>query len=114
MRQPAAIVADNERLYHYTDPMKQILQNTGSGEISVEEVPAPTLQPGRVLVRTAVSVISAGTERTAVEDAKKNLLKRAKQRPDAVKKVIDRVKSDGIAAAYSALKAKLESSVALG
>jgi predicted dehydrogenase/threonine dehydrogenase-like Zn-dependent dehydrogenase len=59
-------------------------------------------------------VISAGTERTAVEDAKKNLLTRAKERPDAVKKVIDRVKSEGIAAAYSAVKAKLDSSVALG
>jgi len=114
MRQPAAIVADHEGLYHYTDPMKQILQNTRSGEISVEEVPAPTLQPGRVLIRTAASVISAGTERTAVEDAKKNLLTRAKERPDAVKKVIDRVKTEGIAAAYSAVKAKLDSSVALG
>jgi polar amino acid transport system substrate-binding protein len=101
-------------LYHYTRSMKQILQNTRSGEISLEEVPSPTLQPGRVLVRTAASVISAGTERTAVEDAKKNLLTRAKERPDAVKKVIDRVKSEGIVAAYSAVKAKLDSSVALG
>ncbi|MFL6373430.1 MAG: bi-domain-containing oxidoreductase [Pyrinomonadaceae bacterium] len=94
--------------------MKQILQNTRSGEIFVEDVPAPMLQPGRVLVRTVASLISAGTERTAVEDAKKSLLTRAKERPDAVKKVIDRVKSEGIAAAYSAVKAKLESSVALG
>lgn len=114
MRQPAVIVADHEGLYHYTDPMKQILQNTRSGEISVEEVPAPTLQPGRVLVRNAASVISSGTERSAVEDAKKNLLTRAKERPDAVRKVIDRVKSEGIGAAYSAIKAKLDSSVALG
>jgi predicted dehydrogenase/threonine dehydrogenase-like Zn-dependent dehydrogenase len=114
MRQWAAIVAEREGLYHYTRSMKQILQNTRSGEISVEDIPAPTLQPGRVLVRTAASLISAGTERTAVEDAKKNLLTRAKERPDAVKKVIDRVKSEGLAAAYSAVKAKLESSVALG
>ncbi len=80
----------------------------------MEEVPAPTLQPGRVLVRTAASLISAGTERTAVEDAKKSLITRAKERPDAVKKVIDRVKSEGISAAYSAVKAKLDSAVALG
>jgi predicted dehydrogenase/threonine dehydrogenase-like Zn-dependent dehydrogenase len=94
--------------------MKQILQNTRSGEVTVEEVPAPTLQPGRVLVSTAASLISAGTEKTAVDDAKKSLLTRAKERPDAVKKVIDRVKSEGLAAAYSAVKAKLDSSVALG
>jgi polar amino acid transport system substrate-binding protein len=94
--------------------MKQFLQNTRSGEISVEDVPAPTLRSGRVLVHAAASLISAGTERTAVEDAKKNLFTRAKERPDAVKKVIDRVKTKGIAAAYSAVKAKLESSVALG
>jgi polar amino acid transport system substrate-binding protein len=94
--------------------MKQILQNTRSGEVTVEEVPAPTLQPGRVLVRTVASLISAGTEKTAVDDAKKSLLTRAKERPDAVKKVIDRVKSEGLAAAYSAVKAKLDSSSALG
>src|ERR1043165_4630999 len=94
-------------------PMKQVLQNTRSGEITVEDIPAPTLQPGRVLVRTAASLISAGTEKTAVEDAKKSLLTRAKERPDAVKKVIDRVKNEGIVAAYSAVKAKLDSSVAL-
>jgi predicted dehydrogenase/threonine dehydrogenase-like Zn-dependent dehydrogenase len=115
MRQPTPIVARPPTLVSlHRFSVKQILQNTRSGEISVEEVPAPTLQPGRVLVRTAASLISAGTERTAVEDAKKSLVLRAKERPDAVKKVIDRVKSEGLAAAYSAVKAKLGSSVALG
>src|ERR1700760_141553 len=114
MRQGRQLSRAPKGLYHYTHSMKQILQNTRSGEISVEDIPAPTLQPGRVIVRTAASLISAGTERTAVEDARKSLLTRAKERPDAVKKVIDRVKSEGLAAAYSAVKAKLESSGALG
>jgi len=94
--------------------MKQVLQNARSGAVTVEEVPAPVLQPGRVLVRTAASVISAGTEKTAIDSGKKSLLAKAKERPDLVKKVIARVRSDGVAAAYSAVQAKLDSSTALG
>src|SRR4051812_3496423 len=97
------------------DPaMKQILQNARSGVIAVEDVPAPALQRGRVLVRTGASLISAGTEKIAVEAGKKGLVARARERPDLVRQVMDRLKTEGIAATYSAVQAKLDSSTALG
>jgi polar amino acid transport system substrate-binding protein len=94
--------------------MKQVLQNMSTGRVTVEDVPEPALQPGRVLVRTAASVISAGTDRVNVVVAKKSLITNAKERPQAVKNVIERAKNEGIAAAYSAVRAKLDSSLALG
>src|SRR5689334_6852288 len=94
--------------------MKQVLQNMNTGHVSVEDVPEPSLQPGRVLVRTAASVISVGTDRINVDEAKKSLITKAKERPQAVKNVIERAKNEGILAAYSAVKAKLDSSLALG
>ena len=94
--------------------MKQILQSMRSGKVSVHEVPPPAVQPGRVLVRTAASLISAGTEKTAVDSGKKSLAARAKERPDLVKQVIDRVKTEGILNTYTAVKAKLDGTTNLG
>jgi hypothetical protein len=61
--------------------MKQILQNYKTGEVTVADVPPPAALAGRVLVRTACSLISAGTERMAVELGKKSLLGKARERP---------------------------------
>lgn len=85
-----------------------------SGKVSVHDVPAPSVQHGRVLVRTAASLISAGTEKMAVEAGKKSLAARAKERPDLVKQVIDRVKTEGLASTYTAVKAKLDGTTNLG
>ena len=72
--------------------MKQVIQNYGSGKLSVEELPAPQLRPGGVLVRNQASLISAGTERSIVQLAQKSLVGKAKQRPDLVKKVLKTLK----------------------
>jgi len=70
--------------------MKQVFQDARSAEITVEEVPAPKLLAGCVLVRTAASVVSAGTERASSEFAGKNLLQKARMRPDLVRDVLRR------------------------
>lgn len=101
-------------LFIAVGPMKQILQSMRSGEVSVHDVPPPAVQPGRILVRTAASLISAGTEKTAVDSGKKGLAARAKERPDLVKQVIERVKSEGIINTYTAVKAKLDGTTNLG
>ena len=69
--------------------MKQVLQNAKTGAVSVLDVPAPLVQPGHVLVRTAASLISAGTERSSVESAQKNLLARAIEQPQLVKQACE-------------------------
>jgi len=78
------------------------------GEVTVEEVPAPQLLPGCVLVRIAASVVSAGTERASAEFARKNLVQKAKSRPDLVREVISKVQRDGIFSAMQAVRSRLD------
>ena len=94
--------------------MKQVLQNMKTGLVTVTDVPVPLARPGFVLVRTAASLISAGTERTAVEAGQKSLIGRAMNQPALVKKVIERATQEGVANTVGAVRAKLASNVALG
>jgi predicted dehydrogenase/threonine dehydrogenase-like Zn-dependent dehydrogenase len=88
--------------------MKQVFQHARTGEITVEEVPAPQLLPNCVLVRIAASVVSAGTERASAEFAAKSLLQKAKSRPDLVREVFTKVRRDGIASAWQAVRTRLD------
>ena len=94
--------------------MKQMFQSASSGETTVVDVPAPAVLPGGVLVRTAASLISAGTERTAVEFSKKSLLQKARSRPDLVKKVLDKAKTEGMLQAVEAAFTRLDQPIVLG
>jgi predicted dehydrogenase/threonine dehydrogenase-like Zn-dependent dehydrogenase len=94
--------------------MKQILQNYKTGEVSVADVPPPIAQRGRVLVRTAASLISAGTERMAVELGRKSLLGKARERPDLVKQVIQKAQREGLITTLTAVQSKLNAANALG
>ena len=94
--------------------MRQILQQAGTGEIAVLDVPAPKLLPGCVLVRMAASLISAGTERASCEFAGKNLLQKANARPDLVREVIRKVRRDGLFSAVAAVRSRLDLPNALG
>ena len=88
--------------------MKQVLQNARSGEVLVEEVPAPQLLPGCVLVRVAASIVSAGTERASAQFARKSLLQKAQSRPDLVREVISKVQRDGFFSAIQAVRSRLD------
>ncbi|MEZ5385010.1 MAG: bi-domain-containing oxidoreductase [Prosthecobacter sp.] len=93
--------------------MKQLAQYQ-DGRLELQEVPAPVPPPGGVLVRTTCSVISPGTERMKVEQARMSLLQKAKARPDQVKKVIDTAKTLGWKAAMEKVRNRLESPTPLG
>ncbi len=80
--------------------MRQVFQHQKSGEISVEELPAPQCLPGGVLVRTQASLISAGTERSSVTKAQKSLLARARAQQEDVKNVLASLRKEGLAATY--------------
>ncbi|MEP6742098.1 MAG: bi-domain-containing oxidoreductase [bacterium] len=94
--------------------MKQILQNQRTGELNVADVPLPVLQRGRVLVRTAASLVSAGTERISLQLAQKSLLGKARERPDLVKQVVQKYKTEGLVSTVNAVRAKLDTNKALG
>ncbi|HVR36797.1 MAG TPA: bi-domain-containing oxidoreductase [Methylomirabilota bacterium] len=93
--------------------MKQIAQYQ-DGRLELQEVPIPTAPPGGVLVRTTHSVISVGTERMKVEQAKMNLLQKAKARPDQVRKVLDTARNLGWKAALEKVRNRLETPTPLG
>jgi predicted dehydrogenase/threonine dehydrogenase-like Zn-dependent dehydrogenase len=88
--------------------MLQIIQYQKTGEIKVDDLPAPTLRPGCVLVRNAYSLISAGTERTSVEIAQASIVEKARLRPDLARQVLDNVKRDGIVATYKKVQDRLD------
>src|SRR4051812_36950253 len=94
--------------------MKQVVQNFRTGELKVEELPPPALRPGGVLVRTAYSLISAGTERMVVETAQSSLVGKARSRPDLVRQVFDTFKREGLRSTYEKVKSKLTQMKALG
>lgn len=94
--------------------MKQLLQNLKTGEATVADVPVPLVQPGRVLVRAAASLISAGTERALAELGQKGLLGKARERPELIGKVWEKVKTEGLAQAIENVRDKLDQSHAVG
>src|SRR5512139_274291 len=94
--------------------MKQLLQNLRSGETIVTEVPIPTPQAGEALVRTAASLVSAGTERMLVEFAEKSLLGKVRSRPDLASQVIDKARREGLLTTLEAAFGRLEQPMPLG
>jgi threonine dehydrogenase-like Zn-dependent dehydrogenase len=88
--------------------MKQVLQHARTGEITVEDVPAPQLLPGCVLVRIEASVVSAGTERASAEFARKSLVQKAHSRPDLVREVFSKIQRDGIFSTLQAVRSRLD------
>jgi predicted dehydrogenase/threonine dehydrogenase-like Zn-dependent dehydrogenase len=94
--------------------MKQVFQDPRSAEITVVDVPAPKLLAGCVLVRTATSLVSAGTERASSEFAGKNLLQKARMRPDLVREVLSKVSRDGLLTTVSTVRSRLGQPSALG
>jgi polar amino acid transport system substrate-binding protein len=89
--------------------MLQILQHQRTGNVTVEDLPAPPLRPGGILVRTAASVISPGTERTSMETARASLLGKALRRPDLVRQTLDNIRREGILSSAQKVRDRLDS-----
>lgn len=94
--------------------MKQIIQSFKTGETILEEVPAPQVRRGSVLIQTSRSLVSLGTEKMLVEFGKSNLLQKARQQPDKVKQVLDKIKTDGLMPTLEAVFNKLGEPLPLG
>lgn len=94
--------------------MKQIIQDMKSGQTVLEEVPVPQVKFGCVLVKTSCTLVSLGTERMLVEFGKANLIDKARQQPDKVKQVLDKIKTDGLQPTLEAVFNKLGQPLPLG
>lgn len=94
--------------------MKQIIQDLKSGKTILEEVPAPLVKSGSVLIKTTRTLVSLGTERMLVEFGKANLIDKARQQPDKVKQTLDKLKTDGVMPTLEAVFNKLGQPLPLG
>jgi predicted dehydrogenase/threonine dehydrogenase-like Zn-dependent dehydrogenase len=94
--------------------MKQILQNISNGETLLAEVPAPGVRAGSCLIHTTRTLVSLGTEKMLVDFGKAGWIDKARQQPDKVKQVIQKVKTDGLMPTIDAVKAKLDQPLPLG
>ncbi len=94
--------------------MKQILQNLKNGETELAEIPCPSVGRGQVLIQTRASLISAGTERMLVDFGKASMLDKARQQPEKVKMVLDKISTDGLFATLDAVQSKLGQPLPLG
>jgi predicted dehydrogenase len=94
--------------------VRQIIQDLKTGKTILEEVPVPQVREGCVLVQTTRSLVSLGTERTLVEFGKANFIDKARQQPDRVKQVLDKIRADGLMPTLEAVFTKLGQPLPLG
>lgn len=94
--------------------MKQILQSLRTGATEVAEVPVPGLKRGQLLIRTSQTLVSAGTERMLVEFGKAGWFDKARQQPDKVRMVLDKIRTDGLLPTIEAVFNKLDQPLPLG
>ena len=94
--------------------MRQIVQDLKKGDTILEEVPVPMVKSGSILIKTTKTLVSLGTERMLVEFGKANFLQKARQQPNKVKMVLDKVKTDGLRPTLNAVFNKLNQPLPLG
>ena len=94
--------------------MRQLLQSLKTGQVEIADVPAPAVRAGHLLIRTRASLVSAGTERMLVEFGRASWLDKARQQPDKVRMVLDKLRTDGIAATLETVHSKLDQPLPLG
>jgi predicted dehydrogenase/threonine dehydrogenase-like Zn-dependent dehydrogenase len=94
--------------------MRQVLQSLADGRTILADVPAPVAAPGSLLIRTTRSLISAGTERMLVDFGRAGWLDKARQQPEKVKQVLDKVRTDGLHPTLEAVRSKLDQPLPLG
>ena len=94
--------------------MKQILQSLKSGAVSLTDVPSPAAGRGQLLIRSSRTLVSSGTERMLVDFGKAGWIDKARQQPDKVRMVLEKVRTDGLVPTLEAVRNKLDQPIALG
>ena len=94
--------------------MLQIIQNLKTGATILEDIPAPLVQPGKILIKSKASLVSLGTEKMLVEFGKSSLIAKARQQPERVKQVLDKIKTEGLIPTLEAVFNKLDQPLPLG
>jgi hypothetical protein len=91
--------------------MRQVLQDLSNGSVRLQSLPAPNLAAGHLLIRSRASLISSGTERMLLEFGRAGWIGKARQQPDKVRQVLEKIRTDGAWATWEAVRAKLDQPV---
>ena len=94
--------------------MYQVLQNLKSGATELTDIPCPRAGRGQLLIHTTHTLVSAGTERMLVDFGKAGLIDKARQQPDKVRMVLDKIRTDGLAPTLEAVRNKLDQPLPMG
>lgn len=94
--------------------MKQLIQYFRTGELELIDCPVPTVSPRHLIIKSTNSLISVGTEKMLIDFGKASFIKKAKQQPDKVKQVLDKIKTDGMITTFEAVWSKLNDPIPLG
>lgn len=94
--------------------MKQVFQDLKDGSTTIVDVPVPICGDNEVLIRSGASLISPGTEKMLVQFGKASYVQKARQQPDKVRMVLDKVRTDGLVSTIEAVKGKLDQPIPLG
>jgi predicted dehydrogenase/threonine dehydrogenase-like Zn-dependent dehydrogenase len=94
--------------------MKQVLQSLKNGGTEIAEIPCPQVKPGHILVRTSHTLVSAGTERMLVEFGKAGWVAKARQQPDKVRMVLEKIRTDGLVPTIETVMNRLDQPLPVG
>ena len=94
--------------------MKQVIQNMKDGKTSTIQIPYPSISSNQIIIKTKASLISSGTEKMLVDFGKSSYIGKAKQQPEKVKMVLEKLKTDGLSSTYESVKSKLNQPLPLG
>ncbi len=94
--------------------MKQVVQALNSGQVETVDVAVPHVRPGHIFIQTSRSLISAGTERMLVEFGRAGWIEKARQQPEKVRQVLEKIRTDGLGPTLESVRAKLNQPIAMG
>ncbi len=94
--------------------VQQVVQSIRNGELSIAEVPAPRAHAGEVLIANRFSLVSAGTEKMLIDFGKKSVIGKARARPQEVKRVLKKVRQDGLIPTVQAVCSRLDEPMKMG
>jgi predicted dehydrogenase/threonine dehydrogenase-like Zn-dependent dehydrogenase len=97
-----------------TVSMRQLISNLKTGEIQLEVVPSPSVEPGHLLIETRRTLVSQGTEKMLLKFGKASLFQKARSQPARVKEVFGKIRNDGLVPTLEAVFRKLDEPLQLG
>ncbi|ETR67814.1 MAG: oxidoreductase domain-containing protein [Candidatus Magnetoglobus multicellularis str. Araruama] len=94
--------------------MKQLLHSFKTGNLQLMDIPMPNYSDTQIRIQTRYSLISTGTEKMLINFGKAGYWKKARQQPEKVRQVLDKIQTDGLFSTIDAVRNKLNQPIPMG